>query len=1142
MNWLETAFDFFIYGFLFYSILLILVYGWIGFYAKGAIKMYIRKNSFTDYSLIATSPNAPTFSLIAPAYNEGATIVENVRSLLSLYYNQLEIIIVNDGSKDDSLQRLIEAYDLIKIDYYVEGNIETKPINAIYKSTNPVFKKLIIVDKVNGGKSDALNVGINIATNDYIVCIDVDCILEQDAILKLAKPFMDEAKVKVIACGGVIRLANNCTIVDGKIVDVNLPKTRLGRAQALEYIRAFLLGRMAWSRANGLMLISGAFGAFDREIVLQCGGYDHDTVGEDMELVVRMRRYMHEQKLAYKVVNIPDPLCWTEVPENKEILTKQRNRWMRGTIETLWKHRILFFNPKYGKLGMMSYPYWFFFEFLGPIIEYIGWIIFVVLFFLGLINWHIFFPLMAFVLLYGILYSIYAILIDLMTYNVYYKKGDIPKLFFTAFIEPFTFHPLVVLSGVKGVKDFFLKNNSWGEMTRQGFGGNQAKELSIWQKLKLGFMNLVQQTTFISLVYLLLFGLSSILEFYLYQENLTTTSNQTLFFDLFAHNIDFALDSIFVVSFIYFLLQFYSISWAKKWIIFAYSFLIILNILLIKYFQTTLNLLGSDLFSYTFEELKLIIGASGVVNPISILLSIAVIAILTTIFIYSYRLKINQKILQLPLIILSFLSLIVPINLDLKSSQNDEFSSNLILSKSSYFFSNSIEQYAEDKLSEIDFLNSNSNSNNEDNRHYFDKTNYPFLYQDENKNFFADQFNLATEKPNVVFVVIEGLGRAFSNEGAYLGSFTPYIDKLSKKSLYWENGLSTTGRTYGVLPGLTGSLPFAENGFMEQKSLPQHYNLYNLLKSNGYKTGYFYGGDADFDFMSKYLNYSGVETIIDENDYENNYAKIPSNNGFSWGFDDHSVFKKYLATQKENNQPYFNVLMTLATHSPFLINNVEKYNKQFETLIKSRNYDATTLTIVKKYKQQLVTFLSVDEAVKNFFEAYQKRSDFNQTIFVITGDHRMPEVPMETKIDRFHVPIIVYSPLLKTPKKMSNIVTHFDVAPTFVTYFRDSYKLKLPNYVTWMGQNLENGKANYRKQGVPLMQNKNILDDYVFQNYHLSGGKLYRIEKNLTEDVEQNSKMETELKNRLKSFKTKNHSLKNTQKMVPDSIFNRYIN
>ncbi|WP_317619456.1 sulfatase-like hydrolase/transferase [Empedobacter stercoris] len=1142
MNWLETAFDFFIYGFLFYSILLIIVYGWIGLYAKGAIKSYIRKNSFTDYSLIATSSNAPTFSLIAPAYNEGATIVENVRSLLSLYYNQLEIIIVNDGSKDDSLQRLIEAYDLIKIDYFVEGNIKTKPINAIYKSTNPVFKKLVIVDKVNGGKSDALNVGINIATNDYIVCIDVDCILEQDAILKLAKPFMDEAKAKVIACGGVIRLANNCTIIDGKIVDVNLPKTRLGRAQALEYIRAFVLGRMAWSRANGLMLISGAFGAFDREIVLQCGGYDHDTVGEDMELVVRMRRYMHENKLPYKVVNIPDPLCWTEVPESKEILNKQRNRWMRGTIETLWKHRILFFNPKYGKLGMMSYPYWFFFEFLGPIIEYLGWIIFFILMFLGLINWHIFFPLMIFVLLYGILYSIYAILIDLMTYNVYNKKGDIPKLFLTAFIEPFTFHPFVVLAAVKGVKDFFLKNNSWGEMTRQGFGGNQAKELSVLQKMKLGFVNLVQQTTFISLIYLLLFGVSTIVEISFYKQNLTPHAHQTLFLDLFVHNIDFALDSIFIVSLIYFLLQFYSIGWAKKWVIFAYSFLIVANIGLIKYFETTLNLLGSDLFLYTFDELKLIIGASGVMNVTNIILSLVVISLLTLIFTYSYKLKIKQKYLQFPLIVLSLFAIIIPINLFVKDAENDEFSSNLVLSKSSYFFSNSLEQFAEDKITEIDFLNANSTAKNQDNRNYPDKENYPFLYQDDNQNFFAKQFNLSTEKPNVVFIVIEGLGRAYSNDGAYLGSFTPYIDQLSKKSLYWENGLSTTGRTYGVLPALTGSLPFAENGFMEQNNLPQHFNLYNLLKSNGYKTGYFYGGDADFDFMSKYLYYSQVETIIDEDDYGNDYAKIPSNNGFSWGYDDHSVFKKYLTIQKEDGQPYFNVLMTLATHSPFLINNVEKYNKQFDKLVETRNYDATTLATIKKYKQQLVTFLSVDDALKNFFETYQKRSDFNQTIFVITGDHRMPEVPMETKIDRFHVPIIVYSPLLKSPKKMSNIVTHFDIAPTFATYFRDSYRMNLPHHVTWMGQNLENGKSNFRKQGVPLMQNKNILDDYVFENYHLSGGKLYRIEKNLTEDLEQNSKMEDELKNRMKSFKTKNHSLKNIQKMVPDSIFNRYIN
>lgn len=346
-----------IWVFLLYSLAVFIIYSWIGFYAYGAVLKYKHSNIFTDYNLIVTNPNAPKFSLIAPAYNEGMTIVDNVRSLLSLYYHNLEIIIVNDGNKDDSMDKLIQAYDLEKVSFYVQGELETKPIRGVYKSKNPAFKKLLVVNKENGGKADALNVGVNISSGDYIVCIDVDCILEQDALLKLAKPFLEQSEKRVIACGGVIRLANNCKVENGKITDINLPKTWLGSTQALEYIRAFVLGRMAWSRASGLILISGAFGAFDKEIVLACGGYDKNTVGEDMELVVRMRRYMEEEKLPYEVVNIPDPLCWTEVPESKEVLWKQRNRWMRGTMETLWKHRKLMFNPKYGKLGMLSMPY-----------------------------------------------------------------------------------------------------------------------------------------------------------------------------------------------------------------------------------------------------------------------------------------------------------------------------------------------------------------------------------------------------------------------------------------------------------------------------------------------------------------------------------------------------------------------------------------------------------------------------------------------------------------------------------------------------------------------------------------------------------------------------------------------------------------
>lgn len=373
--------------FLLYGLSMAIIYSWIGVYAFGAVLKYKKENVFTDYSIIAANPNAPVFSLLAPAYNEGMTIVENVRSLLSLYYHNLEIIIINDGSKDDSIQKLIDAYDLEPVSYYIQGKIETNKVKGVYKSRNLAFKKLIVVDKENGGKADALNVGINFSSGQYLVCIDVDCILEQDAILKLAKPFLEETDKKIIACGGVIRLANNCTIEDGKVVNVRMPKTLLGRTQALEYIRAFVLGRMAWSRASGLILISGAFGVFDRKTVVACGGYDRNTVGEDMELVVRMRRYMEERNEPYEVLTIPDPLCWTEVPETKEILKKQRNRWMRGTMETLWKHRDMMLNPKYKKLGMISLPYWGIFEFLGPFVEFAGYSLLVVLFFLGYVNW-----------------------------------------------------------------------------------------------------------------------------------------------------------------------------------------------------------------------------------------------------------------------------------------------------------------------------------------------------------------------------------------------------------------------------------------------------------------------------------------------------------------------------------------------------------------------------------------------------------------------------------------------------------------------------------------------------------------------------------------------------------------------------------
>lgn len=454
---------------LLYAVLIMSSYLILAYLSIKELKEYFKKNSFINYEILLSSEHAPYLSLIAPAYNEGMTIQENVKSLLSLNYNNYEVIVVNDGSKDDSMALLISTYDLEIIDIDVNPYLPTKQIRGVYKSKNGAYKKLIVIDKENGGKADALNVGLNIAKYPYAVCIDVDCILDKNSLLKLAKPFLENKEKRVIATGGVVRIANQCVIEDGRLIDVNVPKKLLPRIQVLEYLRAFLLGRMAWERLDGLLLISGAFGAFDRDIAIKAGGYNTKTVGEDMELVVRMRRYMLERKLPYTVSYIPDPLCWTEAPDNAAIFKKQRSRWMRGTIETLWIHRKMFFNPNYKILGMVSVPYWFFFEFLAPLIEAIGLLVTLIFVILGLLHWKFFLILLLFVYLFAAMFSVIALLSEELTFHKYPRIKDFFKLLGAALIEPLYFHPLAVYAALLGYWEKLNGKKTWGEMTRQGF-------------------------------------------------------------------------------------------------------------------------------------------------------------------------------------------------------------------------------------------------------------------------------------------------------------------------------------------------------------------------------------------------------------------------------------------------------------------------------------------------------------------------------------------------------------------------------------------------------------------------------------------------------------------------------------------------
>ena len=470
MNSLYYIFNSFFFT---YSALLFISYIFVAILSALDLSFYTKKSKHFRFNTIKEYKILPSISIIAPAYNEEASIIENIRSLLSLEYPKAEVIVVNDGSNDDSLRKVIEYYSLVKVDYAFKNTINTAKVRGIYKSTEVAYAKLIFVDKENGGKADALNVGVNISRSELFLAIDVDCIIEHDAILRMVKPFIEEEDGrKVIAAGGVVRVANSCKIEDGRVVDVNYPKNIWAKFQTLEYFRAFTLGRMAWSRVNGLLIISGAFGLFDRELTLKVGGYDRTTVGEDFELVVRLRKYMHAvQKQKYRVAFIPDPLCWTEVPSEVKILKNQRNRWTRGSIDTVLKHRDMFLNPKYGKMGLLSFPYWVLFEWLTPIIESIGFIYFLLIIIFASINLQIVAILTIFVFSFSLFFSSFAIFYETLIFNRY--KGY--KFLFTVILisvaEIIIYHPMNVYFALLGNYTFFIKGDrkGWGKMTRTAF-------------------------------------------------------------------------------------------------------------------------------------------------------------------------------------------------------------------------------------------------------------------------------------------------------------------------------------------------------------------------------------------------------------------------------------------------------------------------------------------------------------------------------------------------------------------------------------------------------------------------------------------------------------------------------------------------
>lgn len=460
-----------------YGIIYLTLYLFLAVVSFYAIKVYSNAKYSIKDSAILKSNHVLGVSIVAPAFNEGVNIVYNVRSLLALNYPKFEVVIINDGSTDDTLEKLIREFELVKVDFMYDAKIATKRIRGHYKSSNPVYSKLLVVDKENGkSKADASNAGINSAKYPLFLCTDVDCILRRDTIIKLARPFM-ESTVRVIASGAAIRASNSCVVEDGFMEEVHFPKKRPAAFQELEYIRAFLFGRMAWSQLNGLLLVSGGLGLFDKEIAVKAGGYWHKSLGEDMELITRMRKFMHERKEKFKIIYIPESLCWTEVPPNLKILIRQRTRWARGLVQTLYLHRTMFFRPKYGVTAFITLPYFFLFEFLVPILEVIGIIVLIMSAIWLDFNWEFLLIVSLFVYLFYFIITLISVLWDELLYGHYKNSKDVFSLVLHAAVEPIMYHPFTVYAAIKGYIQFIrATEQKWGVMQRQGFAKKEGEK------------------------------------------------------------------------------------------------------------------------------------------------------------------------------------------------------------------------------------------------------------------------------------------------------------------------------------------------------------------------------------------------------------------------------------------------------------------------------------------------------------------------------------------------------------------------------------------------------------------------------------------------------------------------------------------
>lgn len=461
------------YGYLvfFYSMALMLSYViliWLS-YVEQRRSRHVMSDPYVK-KILENSPYVPGVSIVAPAYNEENTIVNNVKSLLSQDYPKFEVVIVNDGSKDATLQKMIDNFDLVEVPYHYKQRILAKPFKRMFVSTKKEYFRLRVVDKVNGGtKADPVNAGLNVARYPYFINTDVDCILAKNAIMKCIRPMIE--KNNVIAVSGVMNMSNACKVENGEMIQYRIPWSPIPLFQTLEYMRSFMVGKMGWSAINAMPNVSGGYGMFNTEVAIAAGGYSADSLAEDMDMIIRMIGYCCDFNRKYRVVQIPDTCCWTEGPSSIQQLYRQRARWGHGLIQTFGKYYRMIFKKKYRQLGLITLPYLLIFEFLAPLIEVVGFCTFVYLAFTGGVNWNT--AWVIFLVMYVFCFQLSFVVVYYDYLQTKMSGFSYIRLIIAALFEPFIYHPMIVMFSLKGYMRFIMKQRiAWGEMKRKGFQNN----------------------------------------------------------------------------------------------------------------------------------------------------------------------------------------------------------------------------------------------------------------------------------------------------------------------------------------------------------------------------------------------------------------------------------------------------------------------------------------------------------------------------------------------------------------------------------------------------------------------------------------------------------------------------------------------